>query len=496
MKGFAVLTLALVTVFSLTACFERDIPSTGEIKIPIEKNEQITPEENYEVKPLINPDGMVEGDPIPEEDMSEPVGVGNAQTPEEDMSEPVGVGNAQTPEEDMSELVGVGNAQTPEEEMSESVGVGNAQTPEEAVTLLGADMIRSLYKEGENLLVSPVSVSLALGLTAGGSGGETFDQLESVLGRGVSFHDMQDFYYRLNEELDDSDSVEINVANSLWIRESGGVEPRRSYLQFADKYFDADVFREKFDSKTLKKINNWVKDETDGMIPSLLDEINEQVVMYIINALSFESEWEREYKADKIYKTFRFTDSDGNTKTVTGMGSEESVYLEDENAVGFVKNYRGGEYGFAVLLPNEDVTVSDYVKSLTGERLTEIFNNKITTKVFAKFPKFKVEYKTTLNDTLKAMGVEDAFDPYKADFTELTEGDIYVSQVLHKTFIEVAEKGTRAAAVTAVEMPKGMAPVDKQDETKRITVDRPFVFAIIDNTTSLPLFMGVVSSVE
>lgn len=446
MKRFTALLLVFVLAVSFTSCFESDLPLEEVVPNENVRIDPVMPEEDYEVTPLISPDGIIEGDPIPEEDKTEPFG---------------------------------------------EVG---AETPEEAVAGIGADLVRQLYKDGENMLISPVSVSLALGLTAGGAGGETFNQLEKALGKGVSFHDMRDWYLSISERLEDSGKVEIDLANSLWVKDGSGVDLKKSYLQFADKYFDADVFKENFDEKTLKRMNDWVKDETDGMIPKLLDEISPYAVMYIVNTLSFEAEWQTEYKSSNIYPNFTFTDGFGNQKTVTALGSKEAVYLEDENSVGFVKNYKGGEYGFAVLLPNEDVKISDYVRDLTGEKITKILSDKREADVVVKFPKFKIEYNTFLNDSLKAMGIKDAFDPYKADFSGLSDGDLYVTNVIHKTYIEVAEKGTRAAAVTAVEMPKGMAPTQAK-ETKYVTADRPFVFAIIDNTSNLPIFIGVVQNI-
>lgn len=370
----------------------------------------------------------------------------------------------------------------------------SAQAPEEAIIDIAVDTVKSLYKGDGNLLISPVSISLALGLTSGGAKNETFNQFERVLGRGVPMPEMSTFYSNLTERLDESKHVEIEVANSVWARDDFNVYD--SFLEFADEYYDAEAYTEPFNDSTVGKINRWVSDNTDGMIKRIIDKIAPETVMYLINAMSFDAEWQREYTDTSDY--YKFTNAAGDTETVTGMFSDESRYLEDENTTGFVKNYKGGEYGFAVFLPNEDISINDYVASLTGKKLLSLLENSQNITVETKLPKFSYEYSESLNDTLMAMGLTDAFDSKKSDLTGLgasPDGNLYIGNVLHKTFIEVAEKGTKAAAVTAVEVNCESAPA-YMGEVKRVTVNRPFVFAIIENETNIPLFIGTVLTVK
>ena len=370
-----------------------------------------------------------------------------------------------------------------------------AESAQYAVADMGAQMMKSLYTGDQNLLVSPVSVALALGLTAGGAKGETLAQFEKVLGRGLTLNEMNTFFKALTQKLEESDKVEINVANSAWLRDNA-ITVNKDFLDFAEENFDADVYNEPFNNKTAKKINDWVDDNTDGMIKKIIDEISPDTVMYLINALAFDAQWQREYTDTSDF--FKFINCAGEYETVTGMFSKEARYIEDENTTGFIKNYKGGEYGFAVFLPNEDVSINDYVADITGEKLMNMLSSAQTVSVDAKLPKFTFEYSANLNDTLKAMGLTDAFNSSTADLSGLgssEKGNLYIGKVLHKTFIEVAEKGTKAAAVTAVQVDAESAYMEPEN-IKRVTVNRPFVFAIIDTETNVPLFMGTVLSVK
>jgi len=180
------------------------------------------------------------------------------------------------------------------------------------------------------------------------------------------------------------------------------------------------------------------------------------------------------------------------------MYSVENQYLEDENGKGFVKYYKDGKYAFVALLPDEDITVSEYIASLNGEKLQNLLAKSKSVKVYTSIPKFETEYDVELSDVLKVMGMEDAFDEDKADFAGMgtcKEGNVYINRVLHKTFISVDEKGTKAGAATAVEMTTdGVAAQD--DNRKEVYLDRPFVYMLVDCENQIPFFMGTVMEVE
>ena len=373
----------------------------------------------------------------------------------------------------------------------------DSQTPEDAVIGFSVDLLKNTYSNSENTLVSPLSVALALSMTAGGSDGNTYSEFQNLLGRGVALTEMNEFYKALSERIDDSELTDVNVANSIWIRDNKDmISVKESFLNYAEEYFDADVFLSPFNKSTVRDINLWVEDETDSMIKKIIDDIDSTTVMYLINALSFDAEWKRAY--DDTNEYFKFLNAGGSYEQTTGMISNESIYLEDESTTGFIKPYKGEEFSFAVFLPNEDINIDDYVSSLTGEKIKNMLDTSSKEAVETVLPKFTYEFDISLNDVLKSMGLKDVFDSKVSDLSRLGSsslGNLYVSKVLHKTFIEVAEKGTRAAAVTVVAVDCESAAIEVP-KIKKVIVNRPFVFAIIDNATNTPLFIGSVLSVE
>ena len=342
----------------------------------------------------------------------------------------------------------------------------------------------------ENTLLSPLSVLSALAMTANGAKGETLAQMEQTLG--MSTANMNSYLYSI---LDRQDKT-LKLANSIWFTDDDTFTVAPDFLETNANYYQADIFQTTFDQAACDAINDWVSKKTDGMIPKILDEIPEVAVMYLVNALSFEGEWTETYKENQVHED-TFTKEDGTEQTVEMMRSSEQHYLEDEMATGFVKYYKGGNYAFAALLPNEGVTVAEYAATLTGEHLQALLAQPEEVKVYARIPKFEAEYDTELSEVLTAMGMEDAFDDEKADFSGLgtsEKGNICISRVLHKTFISVAEQGTKAGASTVVEMVMATgAPVE---DSRYVTLDRPFVYMILDRETNLPLFIGTLMDVQ
>lgn len=223
------------------------------------------------------------------------------------------------------------------------------------------------------------------------------------------------------------------------------------------------------------------------MIPKIIEKADRYAVMMLVNAIAFDAKWETPYKRSDIEK-LDFTSYSGSKKKTDFMCSTENIYLKDGGAVGFVKPYKNGRFAFAALLPDENTGIDDYVASLSGDKLMKIFSSaKHGNEVNVKMPKFRTEYSTQLIDTLKKMGVKDAFDRKTADFSSLIENrDAYIATVVHKTFIEVDENGTRAAASTLVG-----ADTMSLMEPYSVCLNRPFVYMIVDTETNLPLFIGV-----
>ena len=360
----------------------------------------------------------------------------------------------------------------------------------------GVRLFKTSMEEGENTLISPLSVLYALAMTANGADGETLTQMEKVLGMDVD--NLNSYMLAYLDLLPETKDYKMSLANSIWFKDDPNFAVEQSFLQTNADYYGAGAYKAAFDEGTRNDINNWVKEHTDGMIPEIIDEIPDEAIMYLVNALTFDAKWADEYEEHQI-REGRFTMEDGTRQDVDMMHSEEYTYLEDDLATGFIKYYKDRKYAFVAMLPNEGVSVSQYVDSLTGEHLRELLNNPQDLTVFASIPKFETEYDIEMSEVLQEMGMTDAFDWQVADFSRLgtynVDGmNICINRVLHKTFISVSEQGTRAGAATAVEMvAEGAMEIV---EFKEVVLDRPFVYMLIDCETNLPFFIGTMMNVN
>ncbi len=353
----------------------------------------------------------------------------------------------------------------------------------------------ALTTKDKNTLVSPLSIQLALAMTANGAKGETLAQMEKLLGGELTIEELNEYLHAYVNSLPSEEKSKMHIANSIWFRDDENrLKVEKDFLQTNADYYGADAYKSPFDATTLKDINKWVKDNTDGMIDKILESIDPNAVMYLINAITFDAEWQTVYSKQSVYDG-EFTDIGGKKQTVTMMHSEEGQFISDSKAKGFIKPYKGAKYSFAALLPNEGVDLYDYISGLSADTLQSTLKNVTYCDVVATMPKFSYEYDLKMNSVLAEHGMVDAFSDKDADFTKLGRsswGNIYVHDVIHKTFISVDELGTKAGAVTKVEMRDECAMWPRET----VTLDRPFVYMIIDNATNLPIFMGAVTEIN
>jgi len=364
---------------------------------------------------------------------------------------------------------------------------------DKAITDFAVRLFQSSLSDDGNTLISPISVLSALAMTANGAGGETLAQMESVFG--LSAGEINEYLSAYMKSLPAGDKYRLSLANSIWFRDDDRLSVNQEFLQLNADYYDASVYKAAFNEATLKEINDWVGDKTDGMIKDILDQMSADAVMYLINALAFDAEWEEIYNESQV-RGGSFTSGSGEKRNVEMMRGTEDLYLEDGSATGFIKYYAGRRYAFAALLPSAGVAIGDYISSLTGDGLMNVIKNAQNVPVDTAIPKFESEYSVDMKDILESMGMLEAFDPYLADFTGLAtseSGNIYISRVLHKSYIAVGEKGTKAGAATVVEMKVTGMPVEP---VKSVILDRPFVYMLIDCASNLPLFIGTVTDME
>ena len=351
------------------------------------------------------------------------------------------------------------------------------------VTDFSIRLLRESMEDGKNTLISPMSVLAALSMTANGAEGETLAQMETVLGQ--SKDALNDWY----KNGTDKSSDYLHLANAIFIKDDPALTVSEDFLQTLEKWYETGIYMTSFNDSTLREINGFVEENTNGMVKDILDKIPDDAVMYLINALAFEARWADPYNEYSVHESV-FTTEDGREQTVELMYSEEyDVYIEDDLFTGFLKDYEGDRYTFAALLPKEGVTVAEVADSLSGD-ITDKICSRWGGTVLTAMPKFETEFDTQMNEVLQAMGMTDAFDPYAADFSGLadyTGGNIFLNRVIHKTFISVAEQGTRAGAATVIE---AAAEAAAPEEVKEVILNRPFLYMIWDMEANTPLFMG------
>lgn len=350
-------------------------------------------------------------------------------------------------------------------------------------------LLKLCYSEDENTMISPFSIASAIAMIANGADADTLNQIETMFG--ISISDMNQFLKAYADSLPSSEEYLLKNANSIWLNRSLNVKLKDEYLQTTANYFNNDIYEIPFNQETLKSLNNWVKDNTNGMIDGILDEedkSNYEKMLVLVNAIAFEAKWDVQYEDNDVTEG-KFHSFDGKKKKVDMMNSTEYQYIEDEQATGFIKYYKDKKYAFVALLPNEDVLLSDYISNMTGTQLLKTINAASSEKVEVKIPKFESRSEYDLVSSLKQMGMIDAFDASKSNFSKLVESietGFAISKVIHKTYISVDEKGTKAAAVTAVTVDTAYM------EPKTVYLDRPFVYMVIDCENGLPLFIGTV----
>ena len=357
------------------------------------------------------------------------------------------------------------------------------------------DIFKEAYSDNKtpkNTLVSPYSIMQALAMTANGASGQTLDEMENVLGNGMSIEELDQYLLTqrkstVNSKKDEFSIWSVDTANSIWAKDNPRYIPRSEFIQNCVDYYDSEFYVAPFDNTTLEDVNGWVNEKTHEMIPSILKEIDPLDVMYLVNAVAFEAQWMEPYTEYNVTDG-KFTAADGTVQKAQMLCSTER-YIGDENTQGMIKSYSGGRYAFAALLPDEGTAVDKYIEELTPEKLNALLSSQKYTKAEIKLPKFKYDYEIELNRALCSMGMPTAFSR-DADFSNMyyddAGKDVYIGYDLHKTFIDLDENGTKAAAATIVVMQEKGMPM-KPD--KEVVFDRPFVYCIFDTQTNIPLFI-------
>ena len=286
----------------------------------------------------------------------------------------------------------------------------------------------------------------------------------------------------------------MSVANSFWYRQ--GFQPEDAYLQLLEDRFHGKAREAAFDDGTVSEINRWCDENTYGMIPRLINQLDPDQQAMLLNAVAFEGKWQKAYEEDLVSEGETFVTEDGTEQDAVMLYSREEVYLSGEYTTGFLKPYQDG-YSFAAFLPEEGMSVEDWLKETSEEEFTRMLQESEYAQVSAVIPEFKSEYTAqNMKSVLQDMGIQSLFSAGDCDLSAMGKSEggdgLYVSDVLHKTFIELNREGTRAAAVTGLIM---KATSMEPEKVYEVRLDRPFVYVILDQGSMTPIFMGIVMNV-
>lgn len=349
------------------------------------------------------------------------------------------------------------------------------------------NQVYSTAKE-ENIMISPLSVSYALGMTYNGAAGTTLDAFNDVLHfDDLTSQEVNESYKDLMGQLVSLDEkIELSIANSIWYVDWANV--LQDFILTNEEYFDAAVQGLDFsDPASVDVINDWIEEKTNDKINDMLDFIPVDAYMYLVNAIYFNGKWKYKFDKDDTYEG-DFTLADESTHRVDYMKVEGDFNYAMTSEFDAVElPYGDGAYSMVVMMPSRGKSLDSLVNMMDNELWAEWYSHASSQNITVEIPKFKYDFKDSLNDPLKNLGLGTAFSD-SADFSGITEElDLYISRVIHQTFIDVDEEGTEAAAVTIVEM---------RNETTAMPnffrADEPFLYMIKENSTGAILFMGKV----
>ncbi|MBD2345939.1 serpin family protein [Anabaena subtropica] len=342
----------------------------------------------------------------------------------------------------------------------------------------------------KNINVSPTSIAIALAMTYNGANGSTQQAMAKTLElQGISLPELNSAYASLNKQLQNPDeNVQLNIANSLWVNQDISLRP--DFVQTTSNFYQAKVTNLDFQNVTATStINDWVKDNTKGKIDKIVDKIEPNQALFLINAIYFNGKWSQEFDKSQT-KPQPFYTASGQQKQHPMMSQTgEYRYYENPQFQAVSLPYgKDGKTSLYIFLPKQNSNLKAFSENLNAENWEKWMSNFSKREGAISLPRFQTNYDITLNDTLKALGMGEAFSN-KANFSGIGD-NLTISQVKHKTFIDVNEEGTEASAVTSV----GIVATSLREpqEPFKMIVDRPFFYAIRDNQSKNIWFMGVI----
>ena len=359
-----------------------------------------------------------------------------------------------------------------------------------ANTKFGFNLFHTLSKQqpNQNIFISPTSVALALSMTYNGVSGETKQEMTKVLElTGITPQEINAANQGLQNSLQKVDpNVQVLIANSLWAQQGFFLKPE--FLQTNQEYYQANVTElDLINPQSLSLINNWVSQKTQGKIEKIVDKIRPDEVLFLINAIYFKGNWKTPFdKSKTANKTFSLSDGSSKQHPMMSQTAIYGYYETDKFEAVSLPYGKEGSLSMYIFLPRLNSNLETFLHQLTPENWNKWMQEFRKTNCIIEIPRFKMEYKVELKSTLIALGMAGIFDISKADFSAMTDDNVAVDSVKHKTFVEVNEEGTEAAAVTSLMSSRSAGSFFQMN------VNRPFFCAIRDNTTGTILFMGTI----
>ena len=359
-----------------------------------------------------------------------------------------------------------------------------------ANTKFGFNLFNTLSKQqpNQNIFISPTSVAIALSMTYNGVSGETKQEMTKVLElTGMTPQEINAANQNLQNSLQKNDpKIQVSIANSLWAKQGFSLKPE--FLQINQQYYQANVTELDFiNPQAPSIINNWVSQKTQGKIDKIVTKINPDTLLFLINAIYFKGNWETPFdKSKTANKTFYLTARRSKQHPIMSQRGSYLCYETDTFQAVSLSYGEKGALRMYIFLPNSNTNLATFSQHLTPKNWDKWMQEFRKINGIIEIPRFKIEYEVELKSTLKALGMAEFFNISKADFSAMTDDNVAVDSVKHKTFVEVNEEGTEAAAVTSM-MPRSAARSFFQ-----MNVNRPFFCAIRDHSTGTILFMGTI----
>jgi len=368
----------------------------------------------------------------------------------------------------------------------------------EADNEFGLEIFQKIRKESdkENIMISPLSISVAFAMAYNGADSDTKTEMEKAMKlNGLTTEQINSSYKMLINALQSLDKdVVFEIANAIFYADGFSVKP--DFLNINKTIYDAEVSKLNFSSpEAVETINDWVADKTNDKISKIIDQLSPLDRMVLLNAIYFNGIWKTKFD-EKSTHLINFTKTNGSNIEVPMMQKEEKLDYTTNTLFSSVKMpYGKGQYNMLVILPAEGRNSQDVINALSAtnwNKWTKSFETK--DPVVITMPRFKFTFDTELKNVLKEMGMAKAFQPNISDFSKISDNDLYISSAIHKSFIDVNENGTEAAAVTSITFTTTSA--GNEPPKTIFYVDKPFVFAITEKDTDAILFIGEVQNPE